>query len=704
MKPSSLYLWLCLLPAFGSACAAAPPAAGPNPLRPTTITWGGYSHNEQLIGAQSQWQFVQKYMDGFLMHGAYWINKRGFRGDVPDAQLAAALQALGAALQKNGKTANIEVGLSENEVDFDPAIPEKRGSYASARKDIAKFKEFAGYGIKISKVRPDWFPISVAAVYARKFETVSPTDLLAMVTGADRYWGAYAGLPAEDANWREYTRLVTQAFPGIQFGFDQAPCNFFAVPPDPAIRSRVPWEGVGYGYITKGLTLLHNKAKVLVNGQPVPFSLDFADLLMSVALSSREHGINFYGFEADTPYGFVTDNLGRVPSKDLIPLLVRIERLQHRYGFHSAKIINDRLKAWDREGFTIDLGSARDVNRVTLLWGTDYAKRFNVEGSKDNATWVTLKTVEDGTGGLSEVTFNHQAVRWLRVSPQQRATKRGYMVSEAQVFGPADPLVNLALGKPAVATSIKSQVGKGVVPALTDGSPATTWLSDYVDDDTWDTNYHDRSLQFLETYQGAGGRADQYIAESWYPGPYTLFPETKNGTFSNLARDMIRRVRGIDDNGSPFHADLLITRPGGAQVGGGIYQQTPSGAQALTVRIAEPTSVQVDIRNNGVERNKGDCRATMLLRAAETGGAGWTVRYQADGQDITDKMLARGDDDGWFVGGLEPGQSKTVTVTLTPGPGMAHGASRTVSLALYWNPQDPASRVRDAVSLRAVKP
>ena len=348
MKPNIVFrLGLCVS-ALLTACAA--PAS---PLRPATLTWGGYSHNEQMIGAEAQWPFVQKYMDGFLMHGMYWINKRDYLGPVPDARWTATLQALGAALKKNGKTASIETGLSENERDFNPSVPQKRGSYASAQKDIAKFREFAAYGITISKVRPDWFPLSAAAVYARYFQTASLTDLLSMVTGADSYWGAYPGLPPEDANWREYTRLITQAFPGMQFGFDQAPCNFPPVPPDPAIRSRVPWAGVGYGYVSQGIRPLYSKDPVLAQGKPVPITLDFADLMMSVALSSRAHGINFYGFEGDTPYTYVTNNLGR-SGKDLIPLLLHIERLQHRYGFHSAKIINDCPKTWDDEGFTIE--------------------------------------------------------------------------------------------------------------------------------------------------------------------------------------------------------------------------------------------------------------------------------------------------------------------------------------------------------------
>lgn len=704
MNANACRIALCLSVAFSVRDLQAAP------LRPTTITWGGYSHNEQMIGAQAQWPFVQKYMDGFLMHGMYWNNKRDYLGIVPESQWAATLTALGAALQKNGKTANIETGLSENEHDFDPAIPEKRGSYAGALKDIAKFKEFARYGVVISKVRPDWFPLSAAAVYARHFQTASTTDLLAMVTGADTYWGAYPGLPPENANWREYTRLVTQAFPNMAFGFDQAPCNFPPVPPDPAMRRRVPWEGVGYGYVSKGITPLYSKAPVLVNGQPVPVTLDFADLMMSVALSSRAHGINFYGFEGDTPYQYVTNNLGR-SGKDLVPLLLHIERLQHRYGFHSAKIINDSPKTWDNEGFTIDLGTPMEINRVSVLWGAQYAKRFTMDGSRDNVTWTTLKAQDDGMGGLSDVTFAHQTVRWVRVLGRERATKMGYAVGEAQVFGPADPLANLAQGKPVSVTSARSAAGAGkgghaerLAPELVDGNPATFWQSDYVSDDDWDRNFHDRSLQFLETYQGAGGRADQYIAESWYHGPYTLFPETKTGTFSNLARDLIRRVRGIDDNAIPFHADLLVTPQGGSQVGGGVYQKTPGGAQAVTARASGAVSFQLEIRNNGVARNGGDCRATMLLRATETGGTGWTVRYVAGGQDVTTQMLASGENDGWFAGGLEPGESKTVTVEMIPVPGAAHGSSRTASFALYWNPQDPALLVRDAVSVRAVLP
>lgn len=551
----------------GAALAIKPP----NPMRPTTITWGGFSHNDQLIGADAKWPFVQKYMDGFLMHGAYWRSHSSYWGKVNEDAVAQAERALGEVLAKNGKTATVEAGLGAGDAPYDPAHPETMEAWKSAQGDIAKFREFARDGIQVSKVRLDWFPTGAAAVMATRYQVSSMKEILAMVTGADAYYGTVPGFDPKNANWRQYTREIHQAFPNIEFGFDQAPCNFDVIPPDPNIRSLVPWEGLGHGY-GRPLTFFSSKKPVLVNGKPVTLHIDFADLMMPVELSTRDAGLNFYAFEADTPYDYVVRN-GKA-STPLLQLLINIERMQHRFGFHSGKIIN---------------------------------------------------------------------------------TSSGHL--------------------------------------------------DQLSHDAWDKEYHDESLKFLELYQGAGGRSDQYIFESWYRGPFTLFPETKDGTFSNLARDAIRRVRGIDDAGVPFHAELAIRKQGDtAFIGDHVYQLKADGAQIVHYswgNADKAITFELQIRNDGREVNKGDCRATPLLRATESNPADWKITYATpQGTQIGDQVLAQKDADGYFVGGLEPGQTKIVLVTISPAEDRNPPGKCDLDFQLYWNPQDPKGLVRDALSLQ----
>ena len=544
-----------------------------NPLRPATISWGGYSNQKQLIGADNQWEFVQKYMDAYLMHGAYWEKNTGYDGvRYTQAQVDSALEALGKALKKYGKYATLETGFGENDKDYNPDDSRKREAATRAKSDIECLKHFASFGVNVSKLRVDWFPMSAAATYSTKFNTLSPRDLLLRVTGANEYWGEVKGVDPNNANWREYIRLMNDAYPNIEFAIDQAPCNFYKAPYDSSIRKLVPWQGLGFGY--NGLKAIQNRQVLNAEGKPAEFHLDFADVMMSIAMMTRRLGMNYYGFEGDTPYSYVTDNKGRM-GKELMPFLLAIEQMGHKYGFHNGKIINDNV--------------------------------------------------------------------------------------------PVD---------------------------------------DKVDQDAWDLKFHDRSLQYLETYQAAGGRADQYIFESWYHGPYTLFPETKLGTFSNLAKDAIRRVRGIDDEGKPFNIDLAIHKKGDKKwIGQGIYEQKETKKQLVeySFKSNKPVTFELTITNNAKELNKGDARATPLVRATESDNDGWIIAYTTpDGKDVTDEINAAKSFDGWFAGGIEPGETKTLLITIQPS-GASIKEEGIIHLQLYWNPQDPQLLVRDAMEIRVAR-
>ena len=557
-----------------SAQSIAPNQFKGNPLRPTTISWGGYSNQNQLIGADNQWEFVQKYMDAFLMHGAYWEKNTGYEGvRYTQSQVDSVLVALGKALKKYGKYATVETGFGENDKDYNPEDSRKREAVTRAKSDIESLKHFATFGVNVSKLRVDWFPMSAAATYSTKFNTLSPRNLLLRVTGANEYWGEAKGVDPNNANWREYIRLMNEAYPNIEFAIDQAPCNFFKAPYDSSIRKLVPWQGFGFGY--NGLKTIQHRQVLNADGKPAEFHLDFADIMMSVAMLTRSLGMNYYGFEGDTPYSYVTDNKGRM-GKELMPFLLAIEQMGHKYGFHSGKIINDNV-------------------------------------------------------------------------------------------------------------------------------PTDT----YGDHDEWDLKFHDRSLQYLETYQAAGGRADQYIFESWYHGPYTLFPETKLGTFSNLAKDAIRRVRGIDDDGKPFNIDLAIRKKGDKKwIGQGIYEQKEAKKQLVEhsfERSNKPVTFELTITNNAKELNKGDARATPLVRAVESGNEGWVIAYiTPDGKDVTDEINAAKSFDGWFTGGIEPGETKTLLITIQP-TDTSIKKEGTIHLQLYWNPQDPQQLVRDVMEIRVSK-
>ena len=117
----------------------------------------------------------------------------------------------------------------------------------------------------------------------------------------------------------------------------------------------------------------------------------------------------------------------------------------------------------------------------------------------------------------------------------------------------------------------------------------------------------------------------------------------------------------------------------------------------------KPVTFELTITNNAKELNKGDARATPLVRATESDNDGWIIAYTTpDGKDVTDEINAAKSFDGWFAGGIEPGETKTLLITIQPS-GASIKEEGIIHLQLYWNPQDPQLLVRDAMEIRVAR-
>jgi hypothetical protein len=89
----------------------------------------------------------------------------------------------------------------------------------------------------------------------------------------------------------------------------------------------------------------------------------------------------------------------------------------------------------DDEWISIDLGEAREIARIRLVWEQAHARSYTLEASDDGSRWETLVREEDGEGGTEEHRLDARA-RWVRVHGLERATGYGFSLWEVEVFGP----------------------------------------------------------------------------------------------------------------------------------------------------------------------------------------------------------------------------------------------------------------------------
>jgi autotransporter-associated beta strand protein len=217
--------------------------------------------------------------------------------------------------------------------------------------------------------------------------------------------------------------------------------------------------------------------------------------------------------------------------------------------------------------------------------------------------------------------------------------------------------------------------------------------------DAWDLRYKQQSMRSLQLHQLEGGRPDAVYFESWYEGPYSMVPETKDGSFSNLARDGLFYIKGVDQT-----LDLQVRLPGGATFGGGgLREELPSATQVFAApasAMGQPLTFTVRLRNTGT------VPALPLLHAWQTGADGWNVTYSLRGADVTAAITGP---EGTPVTAsatrfselVAPGADVDVEVTATPTSAVRKGR---VLLRAFWNPQDPSLTARDAVELEFAPP
>jgi hypothetical protein len=112
--------------------------------------------------------------------------------------------------------------------------------------------------------------------------------------------------------------------------------------------------------------------------------------------------------------------------------------------------------ASDPQWIMVDLGAAKDINRVILKWYTDYAKAFQIQVSTNSTTWTDVYSTTKGASySVTDVTFAKTSARYVRMNGTQRGTTNGYSLFAFMVL-------NDTSATPATFKTEKSSVPSGL--------------------------------------------------------------------------------------------------------------------------------------------------------------------------------------------------------------------------------------------------
>ncbi|MER7610659.1 discoidin domain-containing protein [Nonomuraea wenchangensis] len=88
--------------------------------------------------------------------------------------------------------------------------------------------------------------------------------------------------------------------------------------------------------------------------------------------------------------------------------------------------------ASDPQWIQVDLGSSRNICKVTLIWEAAYGTAYKIQSSPDASAWTDLKSVTGGDGGTDALDVSGTG-RYVRMLGTQRGTGYGYSLWELQI-------------------------------------------------------------------------------------------------------------------------------------------------------------------------------------------------------------------------------------------------------------------------------
>lgn len=109
-------------------------------------------------------------------------------------------------------------------------------------------------------------------------------------------------------------------------------------------------------------------------------------------------------------------------------------------GYEAAKAVDGNTGTWwwakstSSHSLRVDLGSSLSLSKVSIDWGTYYAKSYQVQTSTDGSSWATVASTTSGNGGMREHAFTARTAKHVRIYCSSASSSNGYAIRELGVF------------------------------------------------------------------------------------------------------------------------------------------------------------------------------------------------------------------------------------------------------------------------------
>ena len=110
-------------------------------------------------------------------------------------------------------------------------------------------------------------------------------------------------------------------------------------------------------------------------------------------------------------------------------------------GKGTNEIVDGKQSRWvsnrksNDEWIYVDLQDIYNISKVILNWEGSGAKKYKVQVSNDGQVWIDISDINDGDGGLDELSYKDVTGRYVRMLGIEVGSDYGYSLWEFEVYG-----------------------------------------------------------------------------------------------------------------------------------------------------------------------------------------------------------------------------------------------------------------------------